>query len=160
MSEAPRVFEILQAWPESRENLIPALQQIQSERHYLSEDALRAAAQRFHTPLPHVYHVATFYKCFSLEPRGRHTVRVCLGTACHVRGAPRVLDRMLRELKLGAPGTTGDFQFTLETVRCVGCCGLAPVVVVDTKTHPHLSQAKVPALVKKYGRKEEAKASA
>lgn len=159
MSEATHVTEILGGWPETPENLIPALQKIQSEQHYLSEDALRAASRYFHTPLPHVYHVATFYKCFSLEPRGRHHVRVCLGTACHVRGAPRVLERLLRELKLGAPGTTEDFEFTVETVRCVGCCGLAPVVVVDTKTHPHLSQARVPVLVKKYGRKEQVKAT-
>ncbi len=159
MSEAIPVSEILGAWPESPDNLIPALQKIQSEQRYLSEDALRAAARYFHTPLPHVYHVATFYKCFSLEPRGRHHVKVCLGTACHVRGATLVLDRLLRELKLGTPGTTKDLEFTLETVRCVGCCGLAPVVVVDSKTHPHLSQARVPVLVKKYKPPERAKAT-
>jgi NADH:ubiquinone oxidoreductase subunit E len=158
MSEATPVTEILGAWPERPENLIPALQRIQSERHYLPEDALRAASRHFHTPLTQVYRVATFYNCFSLEPRGRHYVRVCLGTACHVRGATLVLDRLLRELKLGAPGTTKDLEFTVETVRCVGCCGLAPVVSVDTKTHPHLSQAKVPSLVKRYSRKEQVKA--
>ncbi|MFZ3210620.1 MAG: NAD(P)H-dependent oxidoreductase subunit E, partial [Terriglobales bacterium] len=101
-------------------------------------------------PLTDVYQVATFYRCFSLVPRGRHQVQVCLGTACHVRGAPRVLDRILTDLKLATPGTTRDRQFTVLTVRCVGCCGLAPVVRVDDKTHPHLTQAKVRGMLNKY----------
>ena len=87
-------------------------------------------------PLPDVYHVATFYNCFSLEPVGRNLVQVCLGTACHVRGAPKVLDRVLTDLKLPAPGTSADMEFTVRTVRCIGCCGLAPVVRVNDNTHP------------------------
>jgi NADH-quinone oxidoreductase subunit E len=83
-------------------------------------------------------------------------IQVCLGTACHVRGAPRVLDRILRDLKMAAPGTTGDLQFTVETVRCIGCCGLAPVARVDNaNTHPHLTQAKVAGVLKKYEAKAE-----
>jgi len=134
------------------EELLPTLQQLQAEFHYLPEPALRAVARRFHVPLTQVFHLATFYNCFSLEPVGEHVVQVCLGTACHVRGAPRVLDRMLRDLKLGAPGTTKDCQFTVRSVRCVGCCSLAPVVRVDDNTHPHLTQAKVPGLLKRYSK--------
>jgi NADH-quinone oxidoreductase subunit E len=159
MSAAPDPEEILARWPERTENLIAILQEIQDDSHYLPETALRAVARRLRVPLTEVYHVATFYNCFSLEPVGRHLVQVCLGTACHVRGAPRVLDRLLRELKLGAPGTTQDFEFTLRTVRCIGCCGLAPVVRVDTNTHPHLTQIKAPGLLRKYRRKEVAEAA-
>ena len=107
-------------------------------------------ARKLRVPLTDVYQVATFYGCFSLVPRGRHQVQVCLGTACHVRGAPRVLDRILTDLKLAEPGTTRDRQFTVLTVRCVGCCGLAPVVRVDNHTHPHLTQAKVRSVLNKY----------
>ncbi len=155
MSDAIPVEQILESWPGCAQNLIPALQKIQSEHHYLSEPALRAVSSYFHLPLPQVFHVATFYNCFSLEPVGKHLVQVCLGTACHVRGAPRVLDKLLRELKLPLPGTTKDFNYTVRTVRCMGCCGLAPVVRVDANTHPHLTQARVPGLLKKYHQKEE-----
>ena len=145
---------------ERRENLIPVLEQIQRGFHYLPEEVLRVVSRRLRVPLTQVYHVATFYNCFSLEPRGRHQVQVCLGTACHVRGAARILDRLLRDLKLSAPGTTNDFEFTVSTVRCVGCCGLAPVLRVDANTHPHLTQAKVPGLLKRYGQKEKAPVAA
>jgi NADH-quinone oxidoreductase subunit E len=151
---------LLAGWEERADNLIPVLQEIQSEFHYLPEEALRDVAHRFGLPLVRVFHVATFYSCFSLEPVGRHLMQVCLGTACHVRGAPRVLDRVLRDLKLAAPGTSEDFEFTVKTVRCMGCCGLAPVLRVDSNTHPHLTQAKVPGLLKKYGRREPVEAPA
>jgi NADH:ubiquinone oxidoreductase subunit E len=131
------------------ENLIELLQKIQNEFHYLPEPALRAVARRFHVPLTEVFHIATFYNCFSLEPRGKHQVRVCLGTACHVRGAQRILDKVLRELHLPAEGTTQDYEFSVEGVRCLGCCGLAPVVRVDQRTHSHLRQSLVPKLLKK-----------
>jgi NADH-quinone oxidoreductase subunit E len=146
--------ESLSGLRERPDNLIPALQDIQTRFHFLPEDALRSVSRRFKIPLNEVFHVATFYNCFSLEPRGHHQVQVCTGTACHVRGAPRVLDRLLRELKLSEPGTTKDLEFTVTTVRCVGCCGLAPVLRVDTNTHAHLTQAKVPAVLRKYGPKE------
>lgn len=159
MSAAPSPEEILARWPDRAQNLIAILQEIQNECRYLPEAALQAVARRLRLPLTEVFHVATFYNCFSLEPVGRHLVQVCLGTACHVRGAPRVFDRLLRELKMGAPGTTQDLEFTLRTVRCIGCCGLAPVVRVDTSTHPHLTQTKVPGLLRKYRRKEAAEAA-
>ncbi len=155
MSQVLEVESVLQHWSPRAENLIPALQEIQERCHYLPEEALRAVSHQLHVPLREVFHVATFYNCFSLEPVGKHVVQVCLGTACHVRGATRVLDRLLRDLKLPEPGTTRDYEFTLRTVRCVGCCALAPVVRVDANTHPHLTQAKVAGLLKKYRGKQE-----
>jgi len=147
---------LLGEYDDQRANLIPVLQEIQGTFAYLPQEALRRVARKLRVPLTEVYQVATFYRCFSLVPRGKHVIQVCLGTACHVRGAPRVLDRILRDLKLGSPGTTSDLQFTVETVRCIGCCGLAPVARVDgTNTHPHLTQAKVTGLLKKYSPKPD-----
>lgn len=155
MSTATEVEALLGQRALRAEELIALLQEIQERFHYLPEEALRVVAHRLRLPLTEIFHVATFYNCFSLEPVGVHLVQVCMGTACHVRGAGRVLDRFLRDLKLAEPGTTRDHEFTLRTVRCVGCCALAPVVRVDANTHPHLTQAKVPGLLKKYRPKEK-----
>jgi NADH:ubiquinone oxidoreductase subunit E len=152
-----KVEPLLEQYEDQRLNLIPILQDVQETYRYLPEQVLRRISKKLRVPLTDVYQVATFYRCFSLVPRGKHVIQVCLGTACHVRGAPRVLDRILRDLKLPHAGTTEDLQFTVETVRCIGCCGLAPVARVDnTSTHPHLTQAKVGGLLKKYQEKAEA----
>jgi NADH:ubiquinone oxidoreductase subunit E len=150
MGESPNLGGILEGWPRCREHLIPALQEIQSQFHYLPEEALRAVSRHCRISLTEVFHVATFYNSFSLEPRGRHLVRVCLGTACHVRGAQRILDKVLRELDLPESGATPDFEFSVEPVRCIGCCGLTPVMRVDSKTHGHLRQAIIPKILKRY----------
>lgn len=156
-----KVEPLLEQYEAQRTNLIPILQEVQDAYRYLPQGVLRKVSQKLRVPLTEVYQVATFYRCFSLVPRGRHVIQVCLGTACHVRGAPRVLDRILRDLKMAGPGTSSDLQFTVETVRCIGCCGLAPVARVDnTNTHPHLTQTKVAGLLKKYDRKaDEVKAA-
>jgi NADH-quinone oxidoreductase subunit E len=152
-----KVEPLLEQYEDQRLNLIPILQDVQETYRYLPELVLRRISKKLRVPLTEVYQVATFYRCFSLVPRGKHVIQVCLGTACHVRGAPRVLDRILRDLKLPHAGTTEDLQFTVETVRCIGCCGLAPVARVDnSNTHPHLTQAKVGVLLKKYQEKAEA----
>jgi NADH:ubiquinone oxidoreductase subunit E len=152
MNETATIHESRADTPGRAEDLIPILQEIQERLHYLPEVELRKVAARLGVPLPEVYHVATFYNCFSLEPVGDHLVQVCLGTACHVRGAPRVLDRLLETLRLRRPGTTEDHQFTVRTVRCIGCCALAPAVRVDVNTHSRVTQAKVKGLLKKYRR--------
>jgi len=159
--EIDKVEPLLDQYEAQRTNLIPILQDVQDTYRYLPQEALRKISKKLRVPLTEVYQVATFYRCFSLVPRGRHVIQVCLGTACHVRGAPRVLDRILRDLKMAGPGTSSDLQFTVETVRCIGCCGLAPVARVDnTNTHPHLTQTKVGGLLKKYDQKaDEAKAA-
>jgi NADH-quinone oxidoreductase subunit E len=141
---------ILSQFDPRRENLIAILQDIQTEFRYLPQSALREVSAKLDVPLNDVFHIATFYNCFSLEPVGKHVVQVCLGTACHVRGGPRVLDRLFRDLKLGGEGTTKDMAFTVRSVRCLGCCGLAPVVQVDKRIHPHMTQAKVAGLLKRY----------
>ena len=133
-----------------RSELIPILQEVQEKFYYLPRNILQRISRQLDVPLPDVYHVATFYNCFSLEPVGKQVMQVCLGTACHVRGAPRVLDRILQELKLSQPGTTKDRQFTVRTVRCLGCCGLAPVVRVNHGTHAAMNQAKVRGMLNKY----------
>jgi NADH-quinone oxidoreductase subunit E len=155
--EIERVESLLEPYEPQQFNLIPILQDVQDTYRYLPQEVLRKISQKLRVPLTEVYQVATFYRCFSLTPRGKHVIQVCLGTACHVRGAPRVLDRILRDLKMAGPGTSSDLNFTVETVRCVGCCGLAPVARVDNKnTHPHLTQAKVAGMLKKYQPKAEA----
>jgi NADH-quinone oxidoreductase subunit E len=155
--DTERVEPLLEQYEDQRLNLIPILQDVQEAYRYLPEPVLRRISKKLRVPLTEVYQVATFYRCFSLVPRGKHVIQVCLGTACHVRGAPRVLDRILRDLKMAHPGTSADLQFTVETVRCIGCCGLAPVARVDNRnTHPHLTQAKVAGLLKKYQDKAEA----
>jgi len=97
-----------------------------------------------------VLSLATFYRAFSLKPRGRNPVHVCLGTACHVRGAQRVLEKFERELELKAGQTSPDLAFSLDAVRCVGCCGLAPVVMVGEEVHGKITPAKVSGLIKKF----------
>jgi NADH:ubiquinone oxidoreductase subunit E len=150
-TETSQVEALLGHFDDSRSNLIAILQEVQATYYYLPQPVLRRVSEKLHVPLTEIFHVATFYNCFSLEPVGKHVVQVCLGTACHVRGAPRVLDRILRDLKLPQPGTTTDLNFTVRSVRCIGCCGLAPVVTVDNKVHHHLTQAKATLMLKKYG---------
>jgi len=149
-AETLQVEALLCQFDDARSNLIAILQEVQATYYYLPQPVLRQVSVKLHVPLTEIFHVATFYNCFSLEPVGKHVLQVCLGTACHVRGAPRVLDRILRDLKLGQPGTTADRNFTVRSVRCIGCCGLAPVATVDNKVHHHLTQAKASSMLKKY----------
>jgi NADH:ubiquinone oxidoreductase subunit E/NAD-dependent dihydropyrimidine dehydrogenase PreA subunit len=134
--------------------LISVMQDINQDVGHLPEAALRYISRSLDVPLATVYHVATFYKAFSLTPRGKHVVRVCQGTACHVRGAPRVLDALQGELAVGPGETTKDGKFTLETVNCVGTCPLAPVVVIDQKYHGNVSPGNVKKVLKGYQKHE------
>ena len=131
--------------------LISTLLDIQSEYNYLPKDALIIVAQKMDIPLNQIYSVATFYKVFSLQPRGKHIINVCLGTACHVRGGGRITDEIRRELKLeDNGGTTKDMMFTLEPVRCLGCCASGPVIVVDNEYHSQVTPKNVKKILKKY----------
>ncbi len=118
--------------------LVPLLQAIQSAFGFLPRDVLERLALSTHIPLARIYGVATFYAGFFFTPRGRHIIRVCHGTACHVRGSPRITDELSRTLGVASGETTEDHAFTLERVACVGCCSLAPVMVVDRRTHGRL----------------------
>jgi NADH-quinone oxidoreductase subunit E len=130
--------------------LIAYLQDIQKDLRYLPQDALRFVARRINVSLPRLYGIATFYKSFSLRPRGRHTVHVCLGTACHVRGGAKLLESFERMLGIPAGETTYDDRFSLESVRCVGCCGLAPVFMVDGHFYGKMTQEKIPQVINRY----------
>jgi len=130
--------------------LIAILQDIQKEMRFLPQESLRFVAHRLNVPLPRVYSLATFYKAFSLKPRGRHQINVCLGTACHVKGGMNILEKLERELGIRAGGTTYDEMFSLEAVRCVGCCGLAPVFVIDEDFHGKVTQDRIPRILREY----------
>ena len=125
------VEEALRGRRADRSSLIGILQAVNEEYKYLPEEALRNVSRRLRVPLSDVYHVATFYNAFSLQPRGKHVIKICMGTACHVRGAPRILEEFARRLGVAPGETTEDREFTLQTVNCLGACALGPVVVVD-----------------------------
>jgi NADH:ubiquinone oxidoreductase subunit E len=127
--------------------LIEILHDIQAEFHYLPEDALRAVSTKLAVPLIEVFRVASFFKAFSLVPRGKHLITVCTGTACHVRGSPRLLDELCGQLHVAAGETTSDGAFTLEAVNCLGACALGPVVVLDGKYHDHMTPGKLRKLI-------------
>jgi NADH-quinone oxidoreductase subunit E len=130
--------------------LIQVLLDVQREYNWLPENALRRVSERLGVAFSEVYRVASFYKAMSLTPKGRHLVRVCLGTACHVRGGPKILDKLERLLDIKTGETTQDMKFTLERVNCLGCCALGPVIVVDEEAHGKLTSAKVNEVLDKY----------
>jgi NADH-quinone oxidoreductase subunit E len=125
------VDEIIAKYKGDKSALIQVLLEIQQRNRWLSKEVLKRVSQGLGVALTQIYHIATFYKAFSLTPRGRHSVTVCLGTACQVRGAPRLLDRVTETLQIKEGETSADMQFSLDTVRCLGCCALGPVMVVD-----------------------------
>ena len=148
------VDDICAGYGNQARHLIAVLQDTQRQFRYLPVDALERIAANLTLPMTQVYEVATFYKSFSLTPRGEHEVKVCTGTACHLRGARLMLEELERELGVKEGGTTEDQAFTLETVNCVGACAMAPVVVVDEDYHGGLSAKKASRVVKKYKKKE------
>ena len=132
----------------SNETLLSVLQDIQAKYGYLPEGKLIETAETLDIPLIDVYGVATFYKSFSLTPRGRHQVKVCLGTACHVRGANRIGKEVGQKLGIGPGETSEDGEFSLETVMCLGCCAIGPVVVIDGKYYGQVTPAKVGSILR------------
>jgi NADH-quinone oxidoreductase subunit E len=130
--------------------LIQILLEIQAENHWLPREALEKVGKRLNIPFSRIQNVATFYKAFSLVPKGRHEIHVCLGTACHVRGAPRVLDTVQEVVGIKPGETDSDLKFSLETVACLGCCALGPVMEVDGKYHGKMVPAKVAEILKNY----------
>jgi NADH-quinone oxidoreductase subunit E len=128
--------------------LIAVLQEVQVEYNFLPKDALRRVACLLNIPPSRVYSVANFYRAFSLVPRGRHLIQICLGTACHVRGSDRILEQIERTLSVRAGGTTADQEFSLETVNCLGACALGPVVVLDGEYHGRMTVSKVESVLK------------
>lgn len=141
--------QILERYPRDRTSLVMMLQDIQAAEGYLPAEVLDELARSLRMPRAELYAVATFYNVLSLEPRGRHLVRVCMGTACHVRQAPLILDAAARELGVGDGETTDDREFTLQSVGCVGACAIGPVVEVDTDHHGHMTVTKLGRLLRR-----------
>jgi NADH-quinone oxidoreductase subunit E len=133
-----------------KENLIMILQDIQRNYNFLPRPALAYLSTKLDVPYSQIYGVATFYSTFSLEPRGRNIVSICLGTACHVRGGERVRNRIEGSLNICNGETTEDQRFTLETVRCIGCCSLGPVIKINEDTHGHISSDQVEKILNQY----------
>ncbi len=145
-----KVGSILDSYHYDNGMLISILQDIQAEYNYLPREALMQTSQDLGVALSQVYSVATFFKAFSLEPRGRHLVTVCLGTACHVRGGQRLVDKVERDYAIKPGETTENMQFTFETVNCLGCCALGPVVVVDGKYESQMNPDKLSRVLRRY----------
>jgi len=144
------VCEIVERHGYQKASLIGILQDIQGEMNYLPRKALVQVGKSLDIPLTDIYEVATFYKAFSLEPRGKHTIQVCLGTACHVRGGSRVLDYLENRLEVKPGETTKDLSFTLESVNCLGACALGPMMVIDKKYFGKINASKIESILKEY----------
>lgn len=133
--EALEMDSILKGRSSQPQQLIEVLQDVQESFGYIPEEAMRQTSKSLGVPLMEVYRVASYYKAFKLKPQGRHSVAVCLGTACHVRGAPKLLERVSETLKIKPGSTSDDLNFSLETVNCLGCCAVGPVMTVDNEYH-------------------------
>lgn len=142
-----KVNEIIDRYGADRTASLAVLQDIQREYNYLPREALELAAGRLDMPLGEVYRMATFFGAFSLQPKGEYMCKVCLGTACHVLGGPRILETLERELGIKAGQTTSDGKFSLEAVRCLGACALGPVVVVNEEPHGYMTSDKAAKLI-------------
>lgn len=138
-----KVDEIIEKYRHEKAPYIPLMQEINDEYRYLPEEALQMVSKALDVPLSELYSLATFYKCFSLTPRGEQEIQVCLGTACHVRGASQILEKITHSLQVKPGQTTDDRKYTLETVNCLGACALAPLVMIDEKYFGNLSPDKI-----------------
>ncbi len=146
MSEI-QVSEIFDRYPADRTSSMAVLEDIQAEYKYLPREALEATAGRLRMPLSEVYQIATFFKSFSLTPKGDHIIKVCLGTSCHVGGGPRIMDAVEKKIGVKAGNTTPDNKFSLEAVRCVGACAQGPVMLVNDQVYPKMSSVKAEELI-------------
>jgi NADH:ubiquinone oxidoreductase subunit E len=145
------VDKFIQQHPKDQGSLIGIMLDIQNHFYYLPKESLHYLSKELKIPISTIYNLATFYKAFSLKPKGKHPIAVCTGTACHVQGATKLLERFERELKIKTGGaTTEDKLFNLESVRCLGCCGLAPVVTIGKDLHGKLPPNKIPKILKQY----------
>ena len=141
---------ILEKFAGDKENLIMILQAINNEYNFLPRPALDYVSTKLDVPLSQIYGIATFYSMFSLEPRGKNIITICLGTACHVRGGERIKERLESHLGIHAGDTTEDMRFTLEMVRCIGCCSLGPVVTINEKVYARTDSEKTLKTVDQY----------
>ena len=145
-----RVDQIVEKHGGEASSLIQVLLEVQSENRWLPKETLERISAKLDVPLSRIQHIATFYKAFSLVPKGRHQVHICLGTACHVRGATRVLDTVADAIGIRPGETDLDLKFSLETVNCLGCCALGPVIEIDGETHGKMSPSRTADVLKNY----------
>jgi len=145
-----KVDEIIERRRSQSSALIEILLDVQEEYRYLPKEAIEKIVSDLKIPRSRVYHLATFFKAFSLKPRGRYCISVCLGTACHVGGGVKIIEKLERDLSLTRGGTTDDLQFGLEEVHCLGCCGLAPVVTINEDLYGKVTHFQIPKILKKY----------
>ena len=145
-----RIDRIIDKHHGEARSLIQVLMEIQSENHWLPKEALERVSEKLHVPLARIQHIATFYKTFSLIPKGRHEIHVCTGSSCHVRGATRLLDTVQDLIGIRPGETDPDLKFSLEAVTCLGCCASGPVMVVDGKYHGKIAPTKVEDVLKSY----------
>ena len=145
-----RIDQIIDKYEGEEGTLIQLLLDIQQELNWIPREVAERINQRLNIPLSQIYRIASFYTAMSLTPRGRHLVSVCMGTACHIRGSPRLLDRVTNILKIQPGETSADGRFTLNTVNCLGCCALGPVMVVDGKYHGKIAPTKAEEVLKNY----------
>ncbi len=145
-----RINEIIVKYDSSPSCLIPVLQEIQKEFNYLPEEALDAVSEKLGVPLNQVFSVATFYNAFSLDPKGKFVIQVCMGTACHVRNAPKIVSELERLIGINKGETSADNLFTLETVNCLGACALGPVMTINGKYFGHLEVNKIETILREY----------
>ena len=148
--DAQTINGIIERHPQDPSSIIQVLLDIQNELYYLPKDVLEHVSKRLGVPMSHSYHLATFYKAFSLKPKGKYPIAVCTGTACHVQGAMKIYDQISRELHITEGERTSDNKFSIESVRCLGCCGLAPVVTVGKNLHGKIPVAKVNKILQQY----------
>jgi NADH-quinone oxidoreductase subunit E len=155
--ELATVEKIIQEHGAQKSALIAMLQDVQQEFTYLPQDVLTHLSRTIGAPLSRAYSLATFYRAFSLKPKGRYPIAVCTGTACHVKNAVMVLEKFARQLNIKTGQTTPDLKFGLEEVRCLGCCGLAPVVTVGPDLYGKVGLGRVDQIIKQYSAKEGAR---
>jgi NADH-quinone oxidoreductase subunit E len=149
MTDVTQFDRIIDRYDRTEESLLAILQDFQREFHYVQEEGIRRLSEVMEVPESKIYAMGTFYKTLSLTPRGRHIIKVCTGTACHLKGAPEILEELERELKVKRNGTTADGEFTLECVNCVGACAMAPLTMIDEEYHGQTRASKVMDIVKK-----------
>ena len=145
------INSILSKFPDEKGTLIGILHEVQNHFNYLPEEELRYISKRREIAITQIYSIANFYNRFSLKPKGKNVINVCLGTACHVKGGEKVMDEMKRRLNIQVGESTDDMNFTLEEVRCIGACSLAPAVVINEDTHSTVTPKQVEKILSKYG---------
>lgn len=144
------IDQIIEKHPKTENSVIQVLLDIQDELYYLPKDALEYISTELSVPISRIYNLATFYKAFSLKPKGKNPIAVCTGTACHVQGAMKIMEGIERELGIKDGETTADKRFSINSVRCLGCCGLAPVITVGKNLHGKVPVSKVTKILKQY----------